>query len=121
MAPSAEEIAKLIKSRLPGETSILLTEKNQPGSVLSLFTEDFKITVVGQEFDLAYGATGIAAAKDYLIGRLTPTIFGSLDDSKAAKSEVVRVTGGGDNPWAAVEFKSTATSLKGKTSNLTCN
>jgi len=121
MAPSAEEILEIINARLPGGDSVLLREKREPGAVLSLCTEDFKFSVVGQEFDLAHSSTGLAAAKEYLAGHLTPSILGLIDESKPAKLKVVRVIGGGENPWAAVEFKSNATSLKGKTWNLARN
>ncbi|GAP82418.1 putative conserved hypothetical protein [Rosellinia necatrix] len=114
MAPSAEEITKIFNSRLPGGTPFLDTERKNPGSMLDIFTEDCKVSIMGQEFDLAHSTNGFASSKDFIVGRLTPTIFGSIDESKPMKSEIVRVIGGGADPCSAVEFKSTATSLKGK-------
>lgn len=120
MAPSSEKIAELFSHYLKGQLTIFEVAVSDPefrtfsgNSNLSVnFSDDIKLRVAGQEFELAAQTEGIDELKEYLTTRLAPAILGAIDQSKPMTTEVIPVISGGDGPWAAVEFKATATSKK---------
>lgn len=120
MAPSSEKIAELFSHYLKGQLTIFEVAVSDPefrtfsgNSNLSVnFSDDIKLRVAGQEFELAAQTEGIDELKEYLTTRLAPAILGAIDQSKPMTTEVIPVISGGEGPWAAVEFKATATSKK---------
>lgn len=75
---------------------------------------DMKFQIAGKDFGLACKVDGVDSTGDHLRNELLPALMNALDTSKPMNTEVVRVIGGGDSPWAAVELLSTGTSKKGE-------
>ncbi|KAL7626879.1 hypothetical protein AAE478_003653 [Parahypoxylon ruwenzoriense] len=73
---------------------------------------DITFHIVGQGFQLANDLNGIQEIKDYFKGSMAPAFLSGLDTTMAMNHEVVRVIGGGNSHWFAIELKGTGTSKK---------
>jgi hypothetical protein len=113
MAPSAAEIYALFNSFLGG-SGMASAVISQLQVMREKASPDIKFQIVGQEFALACQVQGIDALAEHVTTRLVPSFMAASDMTKPGKSEVIRVIGGGTDPWAAAEFKSTGTSKAGK-------
>jgi hypothetical protein len=118
MAPTAEQITEImercLKSHMEqvrrGETISEIAERSE---ILRQHTDDVKFQVVGHESSIACQHHGIQAMKQYFVTDLLP-VLGGIDTTKPETWDVIRVIGGGDNPWVAIEFRNTGTSKKGE-------
>ena len=71
-------------------------------------TPDFQVESAGQDHSMKGLFDSASGLKDHR------SQFVSMLDEKTIKREVVRVIGGGQQPWAAVECMTTATTNAGK-------
>lgn len=113
MAPTQEEIKNLFYSNFQWESSASFNVQSagaeKAALIQNLLAPDVKVHVVGQEFQYAADLVGAPAAMEYLSKQYIPGILGAIDTSKPINSEVIRVISTDSSPWAAVEFKNTAT------------
>lgn len=98
--PTPEQIEEIFKLRQTDAQAFL--EKYVDDNV--------SLTVLGQK----HAFSGEIKGKDELKAKHVTPILHMLDLEKSPpQAEVVRVLGGGDSPWAAVELKTTSTSKAG--------
>lgn len=92
------------------EEMFLLRQTN-PEAYLEKYVDDnIALTITGQP----HAFSGEIKGKDELKAKHVTPILGMLDLEKSPpQGEVVRVLGGGDSAWAAVEMKTTSQSKAG--------
>jgi hypothetical protein len=100
MAPSEEEIREIIQSMRDAVSS------NDHESLKKYVSAYDTAHVAGEEHG--------DISNLHELGTLISSIEESIDKDKPNETELVRVIGGGDNEWAALEYLSTGTSTTGK-------
>ncbi|RYP42585.1 hypothetical protein DL767_000109 [Monosporascus sp. MG133] len=113
MAPSQQHIKDLFSDVLQSQSgrslNIQTAITDKLATIQKLMSPDIKAHVVGQESLDAGDLVGSQAILDFLGRQYMPALLTAVDTSQPINSEVVRVISGDDSPWAAVEFKTTAT------------
>jgi hypothetical protein len=86
-------------------------------SILSMIDDvvapDVTGTVVGHGFPLAGTANGVEEIKNFFGATVFPGLASTLDPQRPQKRELIRVIGGSDSPYIAVEIRITATAKTG--------
>ncbi|KAI1819368.1 hypothetical protein F4861DRAFT_534508 [Xylaria intraflava] len=123
MAPTAQEITKLLEADIAHQLSAVKKSSLeggliQVGTLASYFREDVDFNINGQGFALATHVKGSEAIEVASTKSSLPPLAELLDNSKPIEGKVLQVIGGGpDSEWAAAVLKSTATTVKGKPFN----
>jgi len=109
MAPSPTEIKAIFDTIYQGgiAQNPFSQEPDRLGQYLS---PNAKIHVIGQGFPFAIQSNSL----DAVIANVARPWHSLLDPTKPSKSEVIRVIGGGSDPWAALDCKTTATTKTGQ-------
>lgn len=84
-------------------------DRDNPTVFNKFLAEPLDAVVVGQEFNLGGHYKTIEAFHEAIYGRITRSL-----DLDTMRLSVVRVIGGGNSPWAAVETLCTATGKNGE-------
>ncbi|KAH0556478.1 hypothetical protein GP486_005620 [Trichoglossum hirsutum] len=100
MAPTPKEIRDLFDK-------IYGVGANHPHELISNHVaKNAKVHIIGEEYK------NVTDVHD--LERLFAPVTGAIDKTKPRHTELVRVIGGGDDQWAALEFVSTGTNTNGK-------
>jgi len=84
---------------------------SDPPKFLESIDPNIKLTTTGHKHEFAGELNG----KDEILAKHVGPMMAMLDKENAPpQREVVRVVGGGDSAWAAVDLKTTSTTKKGK-------
>ena len=87
----------------------MFASRDLPDIFNSYLADNFDATVVGQDFHIGGHYNSIEAFHNAVYGGLTATL-----KLETLRVEVIRVVGGGESAWAAVESVVTATSKYGE-------
>lgn len=89
---------------------IFKLRESTPAAFFEHLDDNVVVTIMGNEHEMSGEITG----KEALMFQHVQPILDLLDLEKSpTKQEIVRIVGGGDPPWAAVELKTTSTSKIG--------
>jgi hypothetical protein len=109
MAPSAAEIKVIFDTVYQGAIA-QHPFSHEPERLKQFLSPDAKIHIIGQGFPFAIQSDSF----DTVMANVARPMHDLLDPDKPSKSEVIRVIGGGNDPWAALDGKTTATTKNGK-------
>lgn len=109
MFPFSEQIAEFFASQIQQKGDMVAAFQDLDSKI----AEDIAFEVPGKGFSLAIQGQGLTAFKTYLVTRIVPAAAQMFDAIPPHTSERIRVIGGGDSPWAVVEFRENF-SRKGK-------
>ena len=99
--PTAYQIEEMFSNRV--DTDIFNT----------YFADNPEILMVGDDFHLGGRHSSVQSWHDSIYGRVTAAV-----KIETLRNEVLRVIGGGESPWAAVESVTTATTNSGESSTV---
>src|SRR5436190_3897327 len=101
MFPTKEEIADFFTAQFQqkGEMLHALQDLN------SKISQDIIFNVIGEGFSLATQTQGITAFQTWVASTALPAAARMCDAVPPRTSEVIRVTGGGDSPYAVALFQ----------------
>jgi hypothetical protein len=89
---------------------IFQLRQSDPPAFVEYLDPNITLTTTGHD----HAFSGEIKGKENVKTQHIAPILGLLDSEKAPfQQEVIRVIGGGDSPWAAVELKTTSTSKAG--------
>lgn len=109
MAPSAGKI-KAIFDEVYQEGIAQNPFSDEPERLKQFLSPNAKIHIIGQDFPYAIQSDNF----ETVMATVAHPMHSLLDPAKPSNSEVIRVIVGKDDPWAAVEAKTTATTKNGK-------
>jgi hypothetical protein len=110
MAFLTEKVTEFFTTQLQREGSMLSSLEARLRDIENIFSEDVAFHFCGQGSKLAVDAQGRDAFKTFIATRLIPCYNSIYDPDRPISTELVRVIGGGESPYVAVEFKGTGTS-----------
>lgn len=87
----------------------IFASRGSPDRFHSYLADDFDATVVGQDFHIGGHYNSIESFHKAIFTRVAAAL-----KVETIRVEVLRVIGGGDSAWAAVELVATATSKYGE-------
>ena len=101
------------KNGTPYPTSHAIEDlfNNQPAfreAIIDSVDDNVDVTITGYDHHFSGDHKGKDALQKNLGGE-----FGSLVDADKVKYEIIRVIGGGESPWAAIEAKATGKTKTG--------
>ncbi|TGO44023.1 hypothetical protein BCON_0648g00010 [Botryotinia convoluta] len=100
MAPSSTEIKAIFDTVYQGG----ITQdpfSNEPERLRQFLSPNAKIHIIGEDFPLAIQSNNL----DTVIANVASPMHSLLDTNKPSKTEVIRVIGGGNDSWAALDCK----------------
>ena len=101
MFPTKEQIADFFTAQIQQKGELLAALQN----LNSKISQDINFKVVGEGFSIATQTQGMTAFQTYLASTALPAAARIFDAVPPRTSEVIRVTGGGDSPYAVALFK----------------